>query len=129
MLHPVLLKERQETKLKCPECDKEYERPQGLGIHRRTVHGVVGAHRKPHFKSGTQRETCPECGITVTAKYLNYTHLPRVHGIKSAGKVVAVSKELVPVNHKQPKSEFRRVESFIILEDDKGGIWLAEQVR
>jgi hypothetical protein len=29
----------------CPECGRTFQRPAGLGAHRRTVHGVVGAKR------------------------------------------------------------------------------------
>jgi len=29
-------------KLKCPYCPKKYDRAQGLGVHKRRIHGIKG---------------------------------------------------------------------------------------
>lgn len=109
-----------------------FDRSQGLGIHKRNAHGIVGNRTHPGKKKksqtgkvGNQQVRCPECGQSMSAKYLNYNHLPRVHGIQ-----VAHSDNLpVPIRHEPaPMPEFVRTE-MIVLRDKRGELWVCEKLR
>ena len=86
--------------IKCPECGIERKDNRTLGLHRRTAHGVPGAH---HLRDAER-----------------HAH------VRKAPKVA--SKALVPVanNH---KPEFARLEDFVVLQDASGHIWLAERIK
>jgi uncharacterized C2H2 Zn-finger protein len=127
----------QPVKYTCPECELVYEKPQGLGIHRRTVHGVIGVthHKykpKQHKMTGTQQVPCPECGIKYQAKYLYYSHLPRQHGIKmAAGATELVHVPRLPVvsnNHAPAEQDYKELEGFRLLVHKDGSRWLAERI-
>ena len=114
----------------CDKCEQVYTAPQALGIHRRTAHGIVGhSHRtkpKTHFRAGTQQEPCPICGVSYQAKYLNYSHLPKIHGVHS-NQSVASSNALVPVNHKVAEPDWRQAEDMVVLIRPDGSRWIAER--
>jgi hypothetical protein len=115
----------------CERCDKVYTAPQALGIHRRSAHGIVGtshpATPKAKTKTGTQQEPCPICGTKYQAKYLNYSHLPKMHGIYPSEHVVPVSKALVPTNHKAPDPDWQVADDMVVLKRPDGTRWIAER--
>lgn len=45
----------------CPECSKKFDRPQGLGIHRRRMHGVEGSSPAT-VAARKQRAEAPSAG-------------------------------------------------------------------
>jgi uncharacterized C2H2 Zn-finger protein len=106
------------SKFFCETCGADFKRAQELGIHKRYTHGIVSSRVKPTKKknitgkSGSQKETCPYCGMAGQAKYLNYSHIPAKHADKVA------SKELVPVNHK-PLGEWEAAPNFIVLRNTR----------
>lgn len=135
---------------RCRVCRKELVTMAGLGAHLRTIHGIYGGKSgKPRARvpgpvpirrlrrstedgrSGTgsvevevvksaARELCPECGREFSALYLS-THRRRAHDVRS-GRWPARSR----LDGVEPKF---RVVPFMVLEDDSGGIWLAERIR
>lgn len=122
-----------EKEFPCDKCDKVYNAPQALGIHRRTSHGIVGKshHSTPTKKgrAGTQQENCPICNISYQAKYLNYSHLPKMHGINPNEHVVSTN-ALVPVpinNHKVPEPDWRQADDMVVLIRPDGTRWIAER--
>jgi hypothetical protein len=73
------------------------------------------------------RQACPECGKKL--KHVGM-HMKNVHGI-AGGLSGRVHKSR---NGAKPEPTFKtrgftRVEEFIVLEDDDGGMWLAEKIR
>lgn len=116
----------------CDKCEQVYNAPQALGIHRRTAHGIVGkSHRTPPktaHKTGNQQKPCPVCGISYQARYLNYSHLPKMHGIRPNEHVLS-SNALVPVstNHKVPEPDWTEADDMVVLKRADGTRWIAER--
>jgi uncharacterized C2H2 Zn-finger protein len=108
-----------------------YAAPQALGIHNRMKHGVVGkSHHstKPRSRTGTQQEKCPECGISYQAKYLYYSHLPKMHGIKMASPSQALVPIQSAVNHVAMEQEFT-VTEMLVLRRKNGKLYLCEEIK
>ena len=53
-------------KLKCPHCPEKFNRPQGLGVHKRHIHGIKGKAVHPNGK--VKPPVAPQADLQVALK-------------------------------------------------------------
>ena len=86
--------------LKCPECNRTFDRLQALGKHRFNAHGVHGQSRAAKLRWAAKTErgpdkrlACPECGEKFKRPQVLGRHRLIKHGIAGSSKSVLYNKE------------------------------------
>jgi len=120
---------------KCTKCDREFDTPQGVSTHERRVHGVVKTGEYPCTWDGCQRTFDSGAGVALhIARTHTKTAIPPSNKSRTEVlKQILDGPDLHPIQSigrpRTRSNAFHPIDTFIILQDAEGGIWIAERIR
>jgi uncharacterized C2H2 Zn-finger protein len=128
-----------ETHEPCPECGTVYKLPY-LYHHLRKTHGIYGGETGTKRRQSFQKKllSCDQCARGFETKQGLAMHMVRVHTESSYPKAAVKSPKRMQVmgasvpsvlTNGQTSHQFTVMEGFLLLQDEDGGIWIAEQIR
>lgn len=108
-------------RMKCQECGKEFNR-KGLGQHMRQVHNIYGG------VSGKIRPEISEMHHVNRLRKEQEEAVAKPPNGRGSGGPRPV-REIINPRNAALGAQFSVAEGFLILEDNQGGVWLAERIK